>query len=121
MRCEAADVGRLIRPSGFAGYLGALLDARQRPPSARSDQTPKGIVVGVRSGGHAHPSPLATLAGKSLPGRLARLALRTGPEVHRPVKVANCSITTLRVFDCARRLVRANEVGRLELRGPQGY
>ena len=44
-------------------------------------------------------------------------ALRTGPEVYRHVEVANCSITTVRVFDGVRRLVRANEVGHLERRG----
>ncbi len=35
-------------------------------------------------------------------------ALGTGPEVYRHVEVANCSITTVRVVDGVRRLVRAN-------------
>jgi broad specificity phosphatase PhoE len=48
-------------------------------------------------------------------------ALRTGPEVYRHVEVANCSITTVRVLDGVRRLVRANEVGHLERRGREGY
>lgn len=48
-------------------------------------------------------------------------ALRTGPEVYRHVEVANCSITTVRVLDGVRRLVRANEVGHLERSGPEGY
>ncbi len=48
-------------------------------------------------------------------------ALRTGPEVHRPVEVANCSITTLRLLDGVRRLARANEVANLEWRGSEGY
>ena len=68
-----------------------------------------------------------SLAGHSLPGRLARLlpavawGASDGPEVHRHVEVANCSITTLRVLDGVRRLVRANEVGNLEWRGREGY
>jgi probable phosphoglycerate mutase len=48
-------------------------------------------------------------------------ALRTGPDVYRHVEVANCSITTVRVLDGVRRLVRANEVGHLERRGREGY
>jgi probable phosphoglycerate mutase len=48
-------------------------------------------------------------------------ALGTGPEVYRHVEVANCSITTVRVLDGVRRLVRANEVGHLERRGRGGY
>ena len=48
-------------------------------------------------------------------------ALGTGPEVYRHVEVANCSITTVRVLDGVRRLVRANEVGHLERRGREGY
>lgn len=48
-------------------------------------------------------------------------ALRTGPEVYRHVEVANCFITTLRVLDRVRRLVRSNEVGHLERRGREGY
>lgn len=48
-------------------------------------------------------------------------ALRTGPEVYRHVEVANCSITTVRVLDGVRRLVRANDVGHLERRGREGY
>ena len=47
-------------------------------------------------------------------------ALRMGPEVYRHVEVANCSITTVRVLDGVRRLVRANEVGHLEQRGREG-
>ena len=45
---------------------------------------------------------------------------RTGPEVYRHVEVANCSITTVRVLDGVRRLVRANEVGHLERLGREG-
>lgn len=48
-------------------------------------------------------------------------ALRTGPEVYRHVEVANCSITTVRVLEGVRRLVRANDVGHLERRGREGY
>ena len=48
-------------------------------------------------------------------------ALRTGPEVYRHVEVANCSITTVRVLDGVRRLVRANDVGHLERRGREGF
>ncbi len=48
-------------------------------------------------------------------------ALRTGPEVYRHVEVANCSITTVRVLDGVRRLVRANGVGHLERHGREGY
>ncbi len=47
-------------------------------------------------------------------------ALRTGPEVYRHVEVANCSITTVRVLEGVRRLVRANDVGHLERRGREG-
>ena len=47
-------------------------------------------------------------------------AIRTGPEVYRHVEVANCSITTVRVLDGVRRLVRANEVGHLERCGREG-
>ena len=47
-------------------------------------------------------------------------ALGTGPEVYRHVEVANCSITTVRVLDGVRRLVRANQVGHLERRGREG-
>jgi broad specificity phosphatase PhoE len=48
-------------------------------------------------------------------------ALGTGPDVYHHVEVANCSITTVRVLDGVRRLVRANEVGHLERRGREGY
>jgi broad specificity phosphatase PhoE len=44
------------------------------------------------------------------------LAPLTGPEACRHIEVANRSITTLRVVDGVRRLVRANEVGHLERR-----
>jgi len=47
-------------------------------------------------------------------------ALRTGPDVYCHVEVLNCSITTVRVLDGVRRLVRANEVGHLERRGREG-
>jgi broad specificity phosphatase PhoE len=47
-------------------------------------------------------------------------AFGTGPEVYRHVEVANCSITTVRVVDGVRRLVRANQVGHLERRGREG-
>lgn len=48
-------------------------------------------------------------------------ALRTGPDVYRHIEVANCSITTVRVNDGVRRLVRANEVGHLERLGREDY
>ena len=47
-------------------------------------------------------------------------ALGTGPEVYRHLEVANCSITTVRVLDGVRRLVRANDVGHLNGAGPRG-
>lgn len=40
-------------------------------------------------------------------------ALGVGPEIYRHVEVANCSITTVRVTDGVRRLVRANDVAHL--------
>ena len=48
-------------------------------------------------------------------------ALRTGPEIYRHVEFTNCSITTVRVLDGVRRLVRANEVGYLDWRGRETY
>src|SRR5450759_4275302 len=44
----------------MAEYLRQSLSGRPaEAPSARSDQTQKGIAVDVRSGGHAYPSPPA--------------------------------------------------------------
>jgi len=40
----------------------ASAGSRKRPPLARSDQTPKGIAVDVRSGGHPYPSPPAKIS-----------------------------------------------------------
>jgi broad specificity phosphatase PhoE len=40
-------------------------------------------------------------------------ALHTGPEIYRHVEVDNCSITTVRVIDGVRRLVRSNVVAHL--------
>jgi broad specificity phosphatase PhoE len=40
-------------------------------------------------------------------------ALGTGPEIYRHVQVDNCSITSVRVENGLRRLVRANDVAHL--------
>jgi len=64
---KAVDVlGLRLYPELTVDIKGrGTLGARQRPPSARSDQTPKGIAVDVRSGGHAYPSPPAKSMSRS--------------------------------------------------------
>lgn len=41
-------------------------------------------------------------------------ALGAGPEIYRHVEVANCSITSVRVVDGTRRLLRANQFAHLD-------
>ena len=49
--------GRPLRVEAERSTASSCTSA-QRPPSARSGRSPNGIAVGVRSGGHIHPSPL---------------------------------------------------------------
>jgi hypothetical protein len=53
-------LGHQARSRAHCRHQGpGTLGARQRPPSARSDQTPKGIAVDVRGGSRGYRSPTA--------------------------------------------------------------
>ena len=70
---------------------------------------------------HTQSRVLMVAHGGVIWGVLTHLLPEQRRQFSRTRQVANCSITTVRVFDGVRRLVRTNEVGHLERRGREGY